>query len=78
MKRISFVAVIASIVAAVFLVPAASQVVVVPSKEDRILEKLDRVIANQREMRTALDRITRTLDAREKDAGKVARTEGKE
>jgi hypothetical protein len=70
MRRGRWVLVLAAVLLPwTFLSPIGSQVVVVPSKEDRILEKLDLVISQQKEMRATLERLAKALG--EKDAPKA-------
>jgi hypothetical protein len=45
--------------------PIGSQTVIVPSKEDRILEKLDQVLTGQKALREAVERIERKVGAAE-------------
>jgi hypothetical protein len=71
----TFAAAIAVLGLLALFVPAGSQVPVIPSKEDRILEKLDTVLANQREMKTAIEKIAKALAEKERAGAKAA--EGK-
>ncbi|MGH9360421.1 MAG: hypothetical protein ACRD2T_00785 [Thermoanaerobaculia bacterium] len=54
---------LAAALAVLFLAPLLAQTVIRPSKEDRILEKLDQVLANQKELLGRLDRVQRALGA---------------
>jgi hypothetical protein len=58
-RRLGILITLAALLA--ILSPIGSQTVIVPSKEDRILERLGEVLEGQKALRAAVERIERKL-----------------